>query len=101
MIVREMGSGTRESLIAAFQKLGYEEPASVLALGSTAAVKSAVINGGPPSVMSELAVAPDVEAGSLVAIDVPGLEIHRELRAIWTRQTTLSPLARDLLRTFR
>ncbi len=101
MIVREAGSGTRESLIAAFEKLGYEEPTSTLALGSTAAVKAAVINGGPPSVMSELAVASDVDAGSLVVVDIPGLEIRRELRAVWPRQASLPPLAKELLQTFR
>lgn len=101
LVLRERGSGTRESLDAALAKQGFDEPVSALELGSTSAVKAAVISGGPPSVMSQLAAAADVEAGSLHVINVPGLDIPRTLRAVWPRSASLPPLAKELLRTFR
>lgn len=97
LVLREKGSGTREALEHALDALGYDPPASVLALGSTSAVRVAVINGSSPTVISHLAVADDIEAGSLVKVEVPGLHIARQLRAIWTARGTLPPLAQALL----
>ncbi len=98
LILREKGSGTREALEAELEQHGYEPPASVLELGSTSAVRVAVINGNSPTVVSRLAVAGDIDAGSLVPIEVPGLMIQRQLRATWPKRGALPPLARALLK---
>ena len=96
-MLREQGSGTRETLEAALVAQGFDPPASALDLGSTSAVRVAVITGASPTVISRLAVTGDIEAGSLVAIEVPGLSITRELRAVWPRSTKLPPLAESFL----
>ncbi|MGH1488973.1 MAG: LysR family transcriptional regulator [Acidimicrobiales bacterium] len=97
LTVRERGSGTREALEAALIERGYDAPVSALELGSTSAVRAAVMAGGPPAVISHRAVGPDLDAGSLVEIDVPGLRIERRLRAVWPIDSDLPPLAEDLL----
>ena len=97
LVLRERGSGTRDALIEAFDRLGYPEPVSVLELGSTAAVRAAVMNGSSPTIVSRLTVAADLTTQSLVEIDVPGLSIQRDLRAVWRHGVELSPLAAALL----
>jgi DNA-binding transcriptional LysR family regulator len=97
LTVREAGSGTREALEAALGALGYDPPASALELGSTSAVRAAVMAGGPPTVISHRAVLADLEAGSLFEVGVPGLRIERRLRAVWPTDVELPPLAEALL----
>lgn len=101
LVVRERGSGTREALEATLAALGYDPPPSALELGSTAAVRAAVLNGQWPAVMSRLAVRADIEAGSLVAVDVDGLTVERTLRAVWPTGADLSPLAQSFLDQLR
>lgn len=97
LVLREGGSGTREALLDELQRLGEQPPMSVLELGSTAAVRAAVISGSSPTMISRLAVAADIEAGSLVEVAVEGINIRRKLRAIWPERHELSPLAAELL----
>lgn len=97
LVLREPGSGTREALDLAMIDLGFEAAHSVFEVGSTSGVRSAVLNGSSPTVISQLAVATDLDNGRLVAIDIDGLHISRRLRAVWPRRRELMPLARDLL----
>ncbi len=97
LVLREQGSGTRDALDAELATLGFAPAASAMELGSTAAVRSAVINGRSPAVISDRAVAADLVAGSLVEIVVPGLAVDRSLRAVWIAGQPLSELARDFL----
>ncbi|WP_370890272.1 LysR family transcriptional regulator [Janibacter sp. GXQ6167] len=95
LLLREPGSGTRTTLERALPELAA--PASEL--GSTAAVRDAVLIEGHPSVLSSLAVHRDLEAGRLVRVRVEGLELPRALRALWPRERAPRGLAADLLRT--
>lgn len=97
LVVREPGSGTREALDVALAERGFDPPTTALELGSTAAVRAAVVGGGPPAVMSRLAVAADLDAGSLFEIEVEGLRVDRRLRAVWPKAAKLPTLARELL----
>ncbi len=97
LVLRERGSGTRESLEQALAALGAATPPSALDLGSISAVRIAVINGSSPTVISRLAVEADLAAGTLVEIDVPGVRIERRFRAVWSRRSTLPRLAAELL----
>ncbi|MEM7340461.1 MAG: LysR family transcriptional regulator [Actinomycetota bacterium] len=101
LVVREAGSGTRDALEHALAERGLGPPRAALELGSTAAVRAAVIAGGPPAVMSRLAVAADLEAASLYEVDVDGLHIERRLRAVWPDDRPLTALAVELLRHLR
>lgn len=101
LVTREPGSGTRQALVEALAALDLGEPTAVLELGSTSAVRAAVVQGNAPTVVSRLAVSADIASGTLVEIDVPGLDIHRDLRAVWPQHGLLPPLARALLDDLR
>ena len=97
LVTREAGSGTREALEAALAARGLGSPTAVLELGSTSAVRAAVVHGNSPTVISRIAVAAEIDAGSLIEIEVTGLSIKRELRAVWPRRVPLPALASQLL----
>lgn len=97
LVTREAGSGTREAFEAALAELDLGTPTAVLELGSTSAVRSAVIDGNSPTVISRLAVADELSNGSLVEIQVSDLQISRVLRAVWSKRHPLPPLAVQLL----
>ena len=80
---------------------GLGKPVSVLELGSTSAVRSAVLNGNSPTVISRLAVTNEISDGTLVEVDVQDLEIRRRLRAVWPTGKTLPKLAEALLNDLR
>jgi DNA-binding transcriptional LysR family regulator len=96
LVLREQGSGTRESFEQFLDIRSLGPALCALELGSTAAVRAAVVHGELPTVISEHAVAVDLDAGSLHQIDVPGLGIERELRAVWPTSRPLVPLAQKL-----
>ncbi|MEO3975317.1 LysR family transcriptional regulator [Streptomyces sp. CAU 1734] len=96
LILRERGSGTRQVLDAALSAYGgLAEP--LLELASTTAVKSAVVSGAGPAVLSELAVTGEVSARRLIEVRVDGLDLRRALRAVWPRSQRPSGPARELL----
>ena len=101
LVMREKGSGTREAFEEALRMAGLGEPVSVLELGSTSAVRSAVLNGNSPTVISRLAVTNEISDGQLVEVDVEDLEIRRRLRAVWPTGKTLPKLAEALLNDLR
>src|SRR5690606_3484483 len=96
LVVREEGSGTRRTLDLALNE--YERVAPLLELGSGAAVRTSVLGGMGPAVMSSLAVADDLGAGRVVEIAVDGLELERVLTAVWRPPRKLSGPAGELLR---
>lgn len=86
LVVREEGSGTRDVFMAVLRtaigaSVGIADPA--LVLPTTAAVRAALIAGGGPAVISELAVADDIVNGRLAAAPITGLDLNRRFRAIW------------------
>jgi DNA-binding transcriptional LysR family regulator len=97
LVVRERGSGTRETLDEALSRAGVGTARPLLELGSATAVRSAVIAATGPAVISELAVRTDVADGRLVAVRVEGLELSRVLRAVWTGGRKLVGPAAELL----
>lgn len=84
LVLRELGSGTREAFEHALADAGYPrsaEPAAVLE--TMLGVRSAIISGLAPGPLSSLAVAQDIEAGRLCRVQVTGLSILRPLTVIW------------------
>jgi DNA-binding transcriptional LysR family regulator len=70
----------------------------LLELSTSSAVRSAVAAGAGPAVLSDLAVRDDVASGRLVQIAVQGVDLTRNLRAVWPSAQHLSGPAQDLLR---
>lgn len=96
LILREPESGTRQVLDAGLDGYGgLAEP--LLELASTTALKAAAVGGAGPCVLSELAVGEELAARRLVAVAVRGVELRRDLRAVWPAGTRPTGPARDLL----
>lgn len=99
LLEREPGSGTRTTLEHALGDHVRAEP--LLELGSSAAIRTAAAGGVGPAVLSTLAVAESARSGDLRIVDVAGLDLSRELRAVWRPPRTLQGPAADLVRIAR
>jgi DNA-binding transcriptional LysR family regulator len=96
LLVREPGSGTRETIEAALRRASHVLQVG-LALASNAALKSSALAGMGPVVLSELALDPEIATGSLVGLQVSDLDLRRPLSVVWRRGAGLSPPAAALL----
>jgi DNA-binding transcriptional LysR family regulator len=97
LVVREHGSGTRETVERALVTAGARPAVPVVELGSTAAVRGAVLAGAGPAVISELAVVTELADGRLVRVEVAGPAFDRTLRAVWPAGRRLVGPAAELL----
>ena len=87
LLLREPGSGTRDAFEAALLATGRVPAQPLAVLASTTTLKAASAAGDGPSVLSALAVASEVAAGTLVAVPVTGLDLSRQFRAVWRPST--------------
>lgn len=95
VIMRERGSGTREAAEAALREAGVVlSPA--MELGSNEAIKEAVAAGLGVTILSTLAVAPEVAARRLVVVPMDDLSIRRSFRVVYHRDKRMG----KALRTF-
>ena len=84
MVMREDGSGTRVTLTGYLAARHPPLSARIaMELGTSAAVRSAIAEGVGPGVLSRLAVRDDLVLGRLVAIEVAGPPLIRQLTAVW------------------
>lgn len=96
LLVREVGSGTREVLDAALEEFGGASVAGEYE--SNSALKVAAATALAPVVLSELALRDDFRARRLVPLPVAAdLDLDRELHAVWSPRRRLSAGARSLL----
>lgn len=96
LLLREPGSGTRQTLENAVGGPG-NLVAPALQLSTTTAIRTAAVAGAAPAVLSELTVRADIAAGRLVSVDVTGLALKRRLRAVWPRGARLDGPAAALV----
>jgi DNA-binding transcriptional LysR family regulator len=91
-------TGSLSAALAAALSPGAGQAQPALSLSTTAAVRSAVLAGAAPAVISELAVADDLIAGRLVQVPTPDLDLRRTLRTVWDGgQSPPAGVARDLI----
>ncbi|MFI2564307.1 LysR family transcriptional regulator [Paenarthrobacter sp. NPDC018779] len=98
LVLREVGSGTRDTLVRALERSGTPLPEARLELASTVAVKAAAVEGTAVAVLSELAVTAELATGQLVAVPVQGLDLTRSLRAVWLPERRPEGSAAQLIR---
>jgi DNA-binding transcriptional LysR family regulator len=98
LVMREAGSGTRDTLT---DQLAAQHPPLrpeiAMELGTSAAVRSAIAAGVGPGVLSRLAVRDDLVLGRLVAVELAGPPLTRQLTAVWRPDKPLPPEGRRLL----
>lgn len=98
LIMREKGSGTRDRLEQALAHVGIRQMNVKAELGSTSAIKAALAGSSGFAVLSNLAVESEIERGTLVRIQVSGINLRRDLYAIWSDQSGIGHLERALIR---
>ena len=69
----------------------------VLELGSSEAVKAAVLDGAGVAVLSRLAVRGEIDAGRLKPVPIDGLACARDIFVVWDRRRVLPAPARLFL----
>lgn len=96
VILRERGSGTREAAEAALRDAGVAlSPA--MELGSNEAIKETVAAGLGVTILSTLAVAPEVAARRLVVVPISDLSIRRSFRVVYHRDKRMGKALRTFL----
>lgn len=98
LITRETGSGTRDHLEKALAQVGIYNVSTKAELGSTSAIKGAVIESHAVAVLSNLAVLSEIDRGLLARISVPKLDLSRCLYAVWPEEPGIGHLERALIR---
>ncbi|MEO7122166.1 MAG: LysR family transcriptional regulator [Lacisediminihabitans sp.] len=89
LVMRELGSGTREALewMVATELPDAPTLVPAIELSTSAAVRSAIASGLAPGVLSVLAVQDDLVLERLVRVPVEGLSLRRPLSVIWKRSS--------------
>jgi len=103
LILREPGSGTRQVVDAALLQSGVNlsELRVIAQLGSSEAVRRAVLSGAGCGFISSLAVEREVQDGSLVVVTIPDLEIRQLFYLVTRRGKTRSPAAEAFISLLR
>lgn len=101
LVIREKGSGTRETLekyLKDRRGSGLSRLNIVGELGSSEAVREAVISGFGVSIISVHAVRRELEQGVLRQVDIKGFRIERNFHLIYKKQFDLMPYHRLFLK---
>ena len=98
-LIRERGSGTRKIMEQALERRGLSMGAFKVIgeLGSNEAIRQAVKAGGGIAIISQLAVASDINCRELHAIPVAGLKLARPFYLITHRHRSRSPICNAFL----
>lgn len=97
LLLRETGSGSRAVVEQALARLSiHVRPAA--ALGSSEAIKAAVIAGMGLAIVSAMTIVNELKAGTLVQVPMRDLQIRRSLNTVTRRNATPSAAVRELLR---
>ncbi len=102
-ILRESGSGTLKSMRLSFKEKGLSvDDLNVIAeMGSTEAVIQGIKNKVGVSILSTIAVAEDLQAGTLKALAVNHLNLKRSFYLITHRYRSPSPLCKAFITFLR
>lgn len=95
-ISREGGSGTLRSLRRLLNRKGHEPDRLLnvaMELGSTAAIKEALLAGLGVSILSRTSIQRELESGALKEVPLRGLKLERDFYQVFHRQRTLSPVS--------
>ncbi|MBA3234655.1 MAG: LysR family transcriptional regulator [Chloroflexi bacterium] len=96
-IVREPGSGTRETVDEAMHAAGLSIT-PMMELASNGAIKRAVAQDLGVSVLSRYATGLEIQIGHLVELPVQGYPLHRQWHLVYPRDKRLGPTDEAFLR---
>jgi DNA-binding transcriptional LysR family regulator len=103
LVLREPGSGTRLAVDSVLHQAGVDprKVRVVAQLGSSEAVRRAVLSGAGYAFLSTLAVRHELADGTLTAVEIAGIEIRRSFYLAWRKGKSLSPAAEAFMATMR
>lgn len=98
-IVRERGSGTLKSIKLSLKEKGYaSENLNIVAeMGSTEAVIQGIKSNVGVSILSTIAVAEELKAGTLKALTIKELNLKRNFYLITHKQRSPSPICKAFI----
>lgn len=96
LLMREVGSGTRE-LIADALKANGVEMGAVMEFGNTEALKQAALHGGGVAWLPRISIQQELAGQTLVALPVSKLTIHRPLSIVRRPKAHTSPATEAFL----
>jgi DNA-binding transcriptional LysR family regulator len=99
-ISREGGSGTLRSFRRLLLRRGYEHEKVlrvIMELGSTEAIKEALIAGRGFSILSRTSIRRELRDGFLRQVPIRGLKLQRDFYQVVHRQRVLSPVSRAFI----
>ena len=103
-ISREQGSGTLDSfrhLLARRRQSAHNLLKVAMQLGSTAAVKEALISGFGVSILSRTSIRRELADGILVEIPIRGLRLKRDFYEVCYKRRPLSPVSQAFRKFLR
>lgn len=100
LLLREVGSGTRESAESILREHGVE-PLPAMQMASNGALKRAVAKGLGVTILSSYAVRLELELGHLLALRVRGFPVNRKWHVIYARERFLGAAANAFLTHLR
>lgn len=100
LLMREMGSGTRE-LIAETLDAHKVEQGNVMEFGNTEALKQAAMHGGGIAWLPRISVAQELREKTLCVLPIKSLTIGRPLSIIRRANANLEPTSEAFLQTLR
>lgn len=102
-IVRERGSGTLKSIKLSLKEKGYtRENLNIVAeMGSTEAVIQGIKSNVGVSILSSIAVAEELKAGTLKALAIKELNLKRNFYLITHKQRSPSPICKAFINFLR
>jgi len=103
-ISREQGSGTLDSfrhLLARRRQSAHDLLKVAMQLGSTAAVKEALISGFGVSILSRTSIRRELADGILVEIPIRGLRLKRDFYEVCYKRRPLSPVSQAFRKFLR
>ena len=95
LIVRETGSGTQQAVYDALAGtwISFDSLKIFAVLGSSEAVKRALLEGAGYAFVSSKSIAQELAEGQLVTVRIPGVSISRKFYAAYRSGRELSPAA--------
>ncbi|KUO64087.1 MAG: hypothetical protein APF84_08235 [Gracilibacter sp. BRH_c7a] len=89
LIIREKGSGSRQSLEYELQKLAIslQQMNTVLELTSSEAIKAAIFNGQGYAILPELSIKHELDSGSLKKIAIEDTEFKTDYFLAYTKES--------------
>ena len=95
-VAHNVPSPLRGKVIAAFDK--HRTPLKMdVELPSLEAIKRFVVQGNGVALVPRLTVEPELALGTLIAVQVPELQMERRLRIVWRKRAALSHSAQAFL----